>query len=70
MYRHHSGKVVIDNRKGPNPVFSKEEEEDMANQLKEMAEREMGLKPYEFLGFFHGIVKKNDNNKKPQGNTV
>ncbi|KAH3782260.1 hypothetical protein DPMN_160173 [Dreissena polymorpha] len=51
FYRTLSGKVDIDNRKGPATVFSRMEEENMAIWLKEMAERGMGLKPYEFMDF-------------------
>lgn len=58
LYRRWSGEVDVNKRKGPCPVFNKSEEEAMANWLKEMSERGMGLKPYEFMDFVQGIVQK------------
>ena len=64
LYRRWSGEVDVDKRKGPSPVFSKAEEESMAKWLKEMSERGMGLKPYEFMDFVQEFVKK-DKRKTP-----
>ena len=64
LYRRWSGEVDVDKRKGPSPVLSKAEEESMAKWLKEMSERGMGLKPYEFMDFVQEFVKK-DKRKTP-----
>lgn len=58
LQRRLSGEVEVDKRKGPRPVFNKEEEVAMATWLREMAERGMGLKPQEFLDFVQGVVRK------------
>jgi len=58
LHRRVSGQVEIEKRKGPLPIFSRDEEEAMAKWLSEMAERGMGLKPGEFLDFVEAIVRK------------
>ncbi|XP_052233020.1 uncharacterized protein LOC127845885 [Dreissena polymorpha] len=44
--------------KGPATVFTKEEEENMASWLSEMAQRGMCLRTCEFLDFVHDVVKR------------
>jgi hypothetical protein len=58
LWRRIFGEVEIESRNGPPTVFSREEEEAMANYLSEMAERGMGLMPNEFLDFVESVVKR------------
>ncbi|XP_062605485.1 uncharacterized protein LOC134267284 [Saccostrea cucullata] len=58
LQRRTSGKVDVDSKRGPKPVFKKAEEEAFANYLSEMAQRGMGLRPTEFLDFVENIMKK------------
>lgn len=53
-----SGKVQIDSRNGPQPVFTADEEEAMAKWLSEMDERGFGLNPEEFWDFVESVVKR------------
>ena len=58
LYRRYSGEVDIEKLKGPNTIFTQQEEEGMALWLSEMAKRGMGLRTCEFLDFVQEIVKK------------
>lgn len=53
-----SGKVQIDSRNGPQPVFTADEEEAMAKWLSEMDERGFRLNPEEFWDFVESVVKR------------
>jgi hypothetical protein len=58
LQRRASGVVEIESRNGRKPVFTKAEEEKLANYLSEMAARGMGLRTSEFLNFVGNIIKK------------
>lgn len=58
LHRRYSGEVDMYNINGPDTVFSEAEEEKMAEWLSEMAQRGVGLRPFEFLDFVQSVVKK------------
>ncbi|KAH3820405.1 hypothetical protein DPMN_122151 [Dreissena polymorpha] len=58
LQRRYSGETDIDKVKGPATIFTKEEEENMASWLSEMAQRGMGLRTCEFLDFVQDVVKR------------
>ena len=58
LYRRVSEETSVESRKGPKPVFTKEEANAMAGWLSEMAKRRMGLTLGEFLDFVAKIVKE------------
>lgn len=58
LQRRVSGEVSEFSRNGPPPMFTEEEEIDMAKMLSEMSQRGLGTKTSDFLDYVQSIVKK------------